>query len=232
MRTLKVCLCTWTLNAVHQDGFTNPSDALTKRKIKPGSDSDPHQISPYFQYPSDQTKAARVNKYRLCDFQDLFIQSYLEQGEIPRQGNSRRPHMRSQAFDITFCRSLLPHANLSLLHPNNFQNHSFLCVLQEENLCTCTGVSGVPSTCPHSSRHLKGRRPEPINSLVQLVPEWKREDQKARNIHLWGKAKELNMQNLAKWRQKGEINTNEYLKGVTKHQKEGLFKKDGSSGCN
>lgn len=40
------------------------------------------------------------------------------------------------------------------------------------------------------------------------------------------------MQNLAKWRLEGEINTKERLKGVTKHHEEGLFFKDGSSGCN
>lgn len=37
---------------------------------------------------------------------------------------------------------------------------------------------------------------------------------------------------MAKWRLKGEINTHEHLKGVSKHHKEGLFFFNGSSGYN
>lgn len=59
MRTIMVCICTWTLSTFHQNGSTSPP---WRRKIKPDSKHDPHPIPPYFQYPSDGMKVARVNK--------------------------------------------------------------------------------------------------------------------------------------------------------------------------
>lgn len=123
--------------------------------------------------------------------------------------------------------SLLASPCKSLITPIQITSKTTASSVCNEKICTCTG--NVPALTPH---HLEERRPEPINSSVQLVPEWRGEDQRARNIHLWGKVKELNMQNLTKWRLKGEINAHEHLKGVTKHHKEKLFLKDGSSGCN
>lgn len=134
-----------------------------------------HSTPSHFQYPSYQIRPSKVNQRGLGDSPEPWK-------GIPKQGNSRSFHRRSQGFDRSFCHSLFPQVNLSSLHPNSFPSRSFLCVLQEEDLCMCAVINSyeVPNLTAH---HSERRKSGPTEGWVRFVPPWGGKDQRARNIH-------------------------------------------------
>lgn len=170
-RIITVCICTWTwYTFTRMDSLVLPM-LPWRREIKPGSRWDPNQTPPYFQYPSDQTKAARVNKHGLYDF---LRSIYPVQLGIGRDSKARKfqkaPYEEPSlwynflSFFASPCNSLITPSK----QPSKPQLPLYLARRKSVHLYYDKQHTKYLPSLPHD---WEGRRSEPANSSVQLVPE-------------------------------------------------------------